>query len=138
MFDLATESGSPKLAMFKNVDPATGMASNSAVLGLLMSVLWLLYFYFGTILNSFGPVMFDSSELPIITLYALYIPVYIALMKRSDLSAFRGKVMPVLAILCSVSMVFAAIYSHKWNVAWYLGLFLIIEIIGSFFKGKKA
>ena len=138
MFDLATESGSPKLAMFKTVDPATGMASNSAVLGLLMSVLWLLYFYFGTILNSFGPVMFDSSELPIITLYALYIPIYIALMKRSDLSAFRGKVMPVLAILCSVFMVFAAIYSHKWNVAWYLGLFLIIEIIGSFFKGKKA
>ena len=138
MFDLATESGSPKLAMFKTVDPATGMASNSAVLGLLMSVLWLLYFYFGTVLNSFGPVMFDSSELPIITLYALYIPIYIALMKRSDLSAFRGKVMPVLAILCSVFMVFAAIYSHKWNVAWYLGLFLIIEIIGSFFKGKKA
>lgn len=138
MFDLATESDSPKLAMFKTVDPATGMASNSAVLGLLMSVLWLLYFYFGTILNSFGPVMFDSSELPIITLYALYIPIYIALMKRSDLSAFRGKVMPVLAILCSVFMVFAAIYSHKWNVAWYLGLFLIIEIIGSFFKGKKA
>ena len=138
MFDLATESNSPKLAMFKTVDPATGMASNSAVLGLLMSVLWLLYFYFGTILNSFGPVMFDSSELPIITLYALYIPIYIALMKRSDLSAFRGKVMPVLAILCSVFMVFAAIYSHKWNVAWYLGLFLIIEIIGSFFKGKKA
>ena len=138
MFDLATESDSPKLAMFKTVDPATGMASNSAVLGLLMSVLWLLYFYFGTILNSFGPVMFDSSELPIITLYALYIPIYIALMKRSGLSAFRGKVMPVLAILCSVFMVFAAIYSHKWNVAWYLGLFLIIEIIGSFFKGKKA
>ena len=137
MFDLATESDSPKLAMFKNVDPATGMASNSAVLGLLMSVLWLLYFYFGTILNSFGPVMFDSSELPIITLYAIYIPIYIALMKRSDLSAFRGKVMPVLAILCSLFMVFAAIYSHKWNVAWYLGLFVIIEIIGAFFKGGK-
>ena len=137
MFDLATESGSPRLAMFKNVDPSTNMASNSAVVGLLMSMLWMLYFYFGTILNRFGPVMFDSSELPIITLYALYIPIYIALLKRKDMSGFRGKVLPVLAILCSVFMVFAAIYSHRWNVAWYLGLFVIIELIGSFFKGGK-
>ena len=137
MYDLANESDSPRLAMFKNVDPATNMASNSAVFGLLMSVLWLLYFYFGTLTESFGPLKFDSSELPIITLYALYIPIYIALMRRKDLSAFRGKVMPILGTLCSLFMVFAAIYSHRWNVAWYLGLFLVIEAIGAFFKGGK-
>lgn len=136
MYDLANESGSPRLAMFKTVDPASGMAVNSAVFGLLSSVLWLIYFYFGTILNSFGPLMFDSSELPIITLYALYIPIYIALMKRRDLSLFRRRVMPLLAIACSCFMVFAAIYSHRWNVAWYLGLFVIIEAVGACFKGK--
>ena len=136
MYDLANESGSPRLAMFKAVDPASGMAVNSAVFGLLSSVLWLIYFYFGTILNSFGPLMFDSSELPIITLYALYIPIYIALMKRRDLSLFRRRVMPLLAIACSCFMVFAAIYAHRWNVAWYLGLFVIIEAVGACFKGK--
>ena len=136
MYDLANESGSPRLAMFKTVDPASGMAVNSAVFGLLSSVLWLVYFYFGTILNSFGPLMFDSSELPIITLYALYIPIYIALMKRRDLSLFRRRVMPLLAIACSCFMVFAAIYAHRWNVAWYLGLFVIIEAVGACFKGK--
>ena len=136
MYDLANESGSPRLAMFKTVDPASGMAVNSAVFGLLSSVLWLIYFYFGTILNSFGPLMFDSSELPIITLYALYIPIYIALMKRRDLSLFRRRVMPLLAIACSCFMVFAAIYAHRWNVAWYLGLFVIIEAVGACFKGK--
>ena len=46
--------------------------------------------------------------------------------------------MPVLAILCSVFMVFAAIYSHKMNVVYYLIVFVAIEIIGSFFRGKKA
>ena len=51
--------------------------------------------------------------------------------------SLRGKVMPVLAILCSAFMVFAAIYSHKWDVAWYLGLFVVIEIIGACFKGGK-
>ncbi len=136
MYDLANESGSPRLAMFKTVDPASGMAVNSAVFGLLSSVLWLIYFYFGAILNSFGPLMFDSSELPIITLYALYIPIYIALMKRRDLSLFRRRVMPLLAIACSCFMVFAAIYAHRWNVAWYLGLFVIIEAVGACFKGK--
>ena len=136
MYDLANESGSPRLAMFKTVDPASGMAVNSAVFGLLSSVLWLVYFYFGTILNSFGPLMFDSSELPIITLYALYIPIYIALMKRRNLSLFRRRVMPLLAIACSCFMVFAAIYAHRWNVAWYLGLFVIIEAVGACFKGK--
>ena len=89
--------------------------------------------------GGFGPFKFDSSELPIITLYAIYIPIYIALLKRRDLSGFRGKVMPVLAILCSLFMVFAAIYSHKWNVLYYLIVFFVIEVIGAFFKsGRKA
>ena len=113
------------------------MANNSAVFGLLVSSLWLLYFYGGTIMEGFGPFKFDSSELPIITLYAIYIPIYIALLKRKDLSGFRGKVMPVLAILCSLFMVFAAIYSHRMNVVYYLIVFVVIEIIGSFFKGGK-
>ena len=138
MFDLATESNSPKLAMFKNVDPNTNMANNSAVFGLLVSSLWLLYFYGGTIMEGFGPFKFDSSELPIITLYAIYIPIYIALLKRKDLGGFQGRVMPVLAILCSVFMVFAAIYSHKWNVLYYLIVFFVIEVIGACFRGKRA
>ena len=139
MFDLAVESDSPKLAMFKNVDANTNMANNSAVFGLLVSSLWLLYFYGGTIMGGFGPFKFDSSELPIITLYAIYIPIYIALLKRKDLPGFRGKVMPVLAILCSLFMVFAAIYSHKINVVYYLIVFVVIEVIGAFFKsGRKA
>ena len=96
-----------------------------------------MYFYGGTIMGGFGPFKFDSSELPIITLYAIYIPIYIALIKRKDLSGFRGKVMPVLAILCSLFMVFAAIYSHKMNVVYYLIVFVVIEIVGSFFRGSK-
>ncbi len=138
MFDLATESGSPKLAMFKNVDPSTNMAGNSAVFGLLVTALWLLYFYGGTMMGAFGPFKFDSSELPIITLYVLYIPIYLTLMKNRSLSAFRGKVMPVLAILCSCFMVFATVYSHKMNVVYYLIVFAVIEAIGGLFRGKKA
>ena len=63
-------------------------------------------------------------------------PIYIALLKRKDLSGFRGKVMPVLAILCSLFMVFAAIYSHKMNVVYYLCL-LYTSFIGEKTHWKK-
>ncbi len=137
MFDLAAESGSPKLAMFKNVDANTNMANNSRRVRpagqLPVAAVLLRRHHHGGL----RPFKFDSSELPIITLYAIYIPIYIALLKRKDLSGFRGKVMPVLAILCSLFMVFAAIYSHKWNVLYYLIVFFVIEVIGAFFKGGR-
>ena len=116
------------------------MPNNSAVMALILCAFWGFYFILANLTGSgsswFGPFVFDSSELPIITLYALYIPIYIALMKRRDLSLFRRRVMPLLAIACSCFMVFAAIYAHRWNVAWYLGLFVIIEAVGACFKGK--
>ena len=138
MYDLAEESGSAKLAMFKNVDPHTGMPTNSAVFGLLMSILWLVYFYGGCLMgNWFGPFCFDSSELPIITLYAMYIPIYFALMKQKTLSGFKRGVMPTLATICSLFMVFAAIYSHKMNVMFYLIVFVVVMVIGALIRGKK-
>ena len=138
MYDLAADGENEKLAMFRNIDPTTNMPTNSTVFGIFVSGLWLVYFYGANLTAGwFGPFCFDSSELPIITLYALYIPIYFSLMKRNDLSAFRGKVMPILAILCSLFMVFAAIYSHKWNVLYYLIVFFVIEVIGAFFKGGR-
>ena len=53
------------------------------------------------------------------------------------MTGFQGNVLPVLAILCSLFMVFAAIYSHRINVVYYLIVFLVIEVIGAFFKGDK-
>ena len=138
LYDLAVESDSKKLAMFKNVDPNTGMPTNSAVFGLLMSILWLVYFYGGCLMgNWFGPFCFDSSELPIITLYALYIPIYFALMKQKALPTFKRNVMPILATVCSLFMVFAAIYSHKMNVVFYLIVFVVVMALGALFRGKK-
>ena len=37
------------------------MANYSAVFGLLVSSLWLLYFYGGAIIEGFGPIKFESS-----------------------------------------------------------------------------
>ena len=126
--------------MFRNIDPTTNMPTNSTVFGIFVSGLWLVYFYGANLTAGwFGPFCFDSSELPIITLYALYIPIYFSLMKRNDLSAFRGKVMPILATLCSLFMVYATIRAYHIKVLFYLIIFVVILLIGAFFKsGKKA
>ena len=136
MHELAREEH-PRLAMFRHVDPATGMPANSAIFGLLTTVLWLLYFYGGTIMQDLGPFRFDSSELPIITLYVLYVPIYLSLMRDRELGAGRRLVLPVLAILCSAFMVFAAVYSHGWDVAWYLLVFAALMAVGAFLRDRR-
>lgn len=140
MYDLAADGENEKLAMFRNIDPTTNMPTNSTVFGIFVSGLWLVYFYGANLtVGWFGPFCFDSSELPIITLYALYIPIYFSLMKRNDLSAFRGKVMPILATLCSLFMVYATIRAYHIKVLFYLIIFVVILLIGAFFKsGRKA
>ena len=140
MYDLAADGENEKLAMFRNIDPTTNMPTNSTVFGIFVSGLWLVYFYGANLTAGwFGPFCFDSAELPIITLYALYIPIYFSLMKRNDLSAFRGKVMPILATLCSLFMVYATIRAYHIKVLFYLIIFVVILLIGAFFKsGRKA
>ena len=140
LYSIAVRGRGPAPHVFSQIDKETNMPHNSAIVGLLLCGFWGLYFFLSNLAGTWsGPFVFDSSELPIITLYAIYIPIYIALLKRKDLSGFRGKVMPILAILCSLFMVFAAIYSHKINVVYYLIVFVVIEVIGAFFKsGRKA
>ncbi len=139
MYTLAARNVGPRPEIFKQVDKATNMPANSSIFGLLLCGFWLLYFYGANLTeNWFGPLAFDSSELPIVTIYAAYIPIFFMLMKKeATLSPFKRYVMPTLAILGSVFMVVAAIFAHKMAVAWYLLLFAIIMTIGSFFSQPK-
>jgi APA family basic amino acid/polyamine antiporter len=143
MYSLAVRDQGPKPELFKQIDPVTNMPTNSSIFGLLLCGFWLLYFY-GAILVGiegtpwFGNFSFDSSELPIVTIYALYIPIFIAMMiKEKDLSVFKRFIMPFLAICGCIFMIIAACFSHRMIVAFYLIIFLIIMIIGSAFINKK-
>ena len=122
--------------------------------GLLVSAFWLLFFY-GSQLGEpwFGPFSFDSSELPIITTYAMYIPIFISMMfKEKGLGVVKGKIAPVLAIIGSIFMVVAAIFAHgiypyqaaqangtfSLPVLFYLITYVVIMAIGAIFmKSKK-
>lgn len=139
MYALAARGRGPRPEVFSQVDKATNMPTNSSVIGLVLAGFWLLYFY-GANLTApwFGPFCFDTSELPIITLYGGYIPIFIAFMRKErDLSTFKRFVMPALSILSCLFLVLAAFLAHKMAAVYYLIIFAVIMVIGAFFAQKK-
>jgi APA family basic amino acid/polyamine antiporter len=119
------------------------MPANSSILGVLLSGVWLLYFYGAnlTAVPWFGPFSFDSSELPIVTIYAMYIPIFIMMMiKEQSLNFFRRFLMPSLAVCACIFMVVAAYYAHGKAVGYYLIIFTVVMAIGIIinYKPKQA
>ena len=144
LYSLAVRGLGPKPGIFKQVDASTNMPSNSAIVGLLLSAFWLLYFYGAIVLQVagsspwFGPFSFDTSELPIITLYAGYIPILLMMMKKErELGTFKRLVMPGLAVLSCVFMVVAACVAHQMAVVYYLVIFVLIMAAGVKYAPKR-
>ncbi len=144
LYALAARGCGPRPHMFKQVDTATDMPTNSSVMGLLLCGFWLLYFYGANLTATwFGPFSFDTSELPIVTLYAGYIPILVMMMvKERELSTFKRFVMPGLAAASCVFMVVAACLAHKMAVVYYLAAFALIMLAGVYYmprsSGEKA
>ena len=152
-YSLAARGEGPSRELFSQVDRKSNMPGNSAILGLLLCAFWGAYFIFASVLEVWGgvkvfsgtalesvPLSFDASELPIITLYAMYIPIFASWMRKAtDEKAMRRTVIPVLAILGSLFMVYACLVGHKMENVWYLLVFAVIMLIGALVNrsGKK-
>jgi len=155
MYSLACRDQGPKPELFKQIDKNTNMVTNSSIWGLLVCAAWLVYFYGANLTEKgwFGYFNFDSSELPIITIYALYIPIFIVWMIREKEFGFVKRfLLPSVAIISCVFMVFAAVYAHgitpyltakaedrfSFPVLFYLILFAVIMLLGAYFKNPKT
>ena len=153
MYAIAARNDGPKPETFGQIDKATNMTTNSSIWGLFVCALWLVYFYGANLTNGwFGVFNFDSSELPIITIYAMYIPIFIAWMKKEkDMGILKRYILPVISILACLFMVFAAIYAHgitpyiaakangtcAFPVLFYLILFAVIMVLGAVCRKPK-
>lgn len=153
MYAIAARGEGPARETFSQIDKATNMTTNSAIWGLFISSLWLIYFYGANLASGwFGMFNFDSSELPIITIYAMYIPMFIIWMKKEkELGVFKRFVLPLLSIIACVFMVYAAVYAHGINpyltakangafsfpVLFYLIVFAVIMLLGTIFRKSK-
>ena len=132
MYSLANRGEGPNPEVYGQVDEKTNMPSNSAVFALIATAIWFLYFYATNLACIWtGPFVFDSSELPIITIYLMYFPILIQWMrKEKEQNVLRRFVMPALALCGSAFMVVASVFSHGWGCMWYLIVFAVIMVIG--------
>lgn len=155
LYAVAARNEGPMPEVFSQVDAKTNMPNNSSILGLLLCAFWFLFFYGANLAPSkwFGVMSFDSSELPIVTIYAFYLPIFIQFMrKEKNLGTLRRFVAPIAGMCGSVFMIVAAIYAHGVSpykaaaesgegfscpVLAYLLLFVIVEAIGGYFLRKN-
>lgn len=138
IYSIAARGRGPGVKMFKQIDPVSDMPTNSAILGVLLAAVWLVFFYGANLTDPwFGFFCFDSSELPIVTIYTMYIPIFVALMKKEkELSAFNRFIMPSLALLGSLFMIYAACFSHGMAVVAYLIIFGAVMVLGRLLSGS--
>ena len=141
MYSLADRGEGPAPEVFGEVDKKTNMPTNSAIFALMVTAAWFLYFYLTNLAGTWtGPFVFDSSELPIITIYLMYIPILIQWMrKEKDQNVLRRFIMPILALCGSVFMIVACVIGHKMACVWYLIVFVVIMAIGGIVdKSRKT
>ena len=153
MYAIAARNDGPRPETFNQIDKATNMTTNSSIWGLFVCALWLVYFYGANLTDGwFGVFNFDSSELPIVTIYAMYIPIFIAwMMKEKDMGVFKRFILPFVSIVACIFMVFAAVYAHgitpyiaakangtfSFPVLFYFIIFAVVIILGAIFRKPK-
>ena len=139
LYSIAVRGRGPAPHVFSQIDKETNMPHNSAIVGLLLCGFWGLYFFLANLAGTWsGPFVFDSSELPIITIYMLYLPIFVMWIKKAtDETAMRRYVLPLLAICGSLFMIYASIMGHGIACFWYLIVFAVVMAIGFAFSKEK-
>lgn len=152
-YSVAVRGRGPKPEMLSELDSKTKMPANSGAIALVVCAAWFFYFYAANLTTPvFGVFSFDSSELPIITIYGMYIPIFVMFIKKEGKKdKFKNVFMPLLAIIACAFMVFVAIYAHgvmpykaakavgefSFPTLFYLIVFAVIMGIGALFYKKK-
>ena len=153
MYSVAVRGEGPNPEIFSQVDKATKMPVNSALFSLLICMAWSFYYYGANLRKSiFGLFTFDSSELPIITIYCFYIPIFVMfIIKEGKKDIFRNIILPVFSVIASLFMLFAAVYAHgispylkamkygrfSFPVIFYLIVFIAVMSVGLILNKNK-
>ena len=140
LYAIAVRNEGPRPDILGQVADKVNMPINASIAGLVLCGTWFTYFYGANLTKPwFGFFSFDASELPIVTIYALYLPIFVMIMvKEKSFGGFKRFVAPVLSIIGSIFMVYAACFSHRMGVVYYLTVFAVVMIIGAVVKNTPA
>ena len=143
-YSLAARNQGPAPLSLSHLSRHSNMPIKSSLIGIAITVVWMLQWEFGLIRGKLPAIIsFENDELPIITLYAFYIPIFISMMiKCKDLHPVKRFVFPSLSILACVFMIYCAFKAYQIQAIYYLIIFALFMIIGACFwrdkKGKSA
>jgi len=140
IYSMGKNGQGPSPKLFSEINTVSGMPVASFSLGLVFSVLWL-FFLFGTQISEetlFGNFGFDISEIPVVTVYGMYIPLFFLFLKkwRRKISSLKRITVSMGIVACAFTAV-CAIYSHFTDMTDYILVFVAIMLVGSLFR-KKA
>ena len=141
LYSLAVRNQGPAPKKLAKLHDKWNMPVLSAAIGYAISVVWMLQWEFGLIRGKLPAIIsWENDELPIITLYALYIPIFLSMMiKAKDLHPVKRFVFPAISVAACLFMIFCAFYSYKIQALYYLFIFALIMLIGlMFYRDKKG
>ena len=140
MYSIGKNGQGPSPKLFSEINTVSGMPVASFSLGLVFSVLWLLFLFGAQISEKplFGKFGFDISEIPVVTVYGMYIPLFILFLKKwgRKISVLK-RIIVVMGIIACVFTAICAIYAHFTDMTDYILVFAAIMLMGSLFR-KKA
>ena len=146
MYAISARGMGPRPEFYGDIDDQNGFVMKSSMVGLILGGFWYAWI---TILWMRGPDFFggvhdcmwigwEPDEISIINLYAMYIPMFIALMvKGKELGFVKRYLMPCLGLACCLFMVYCCWVGKGYQqVCGYLIFFAIVMFIGYLIKGK--
>ena len=147
LYSLAIRGQGPKPDKIAEVDETTGMPLISSVVGIAALLFWMfqistLFFHGSLALNDIGSpewlLAWEADEICIITLYAVYIPIYLQIIfKEKGFNPLFRFVLPPLALIASVFMCYCAYSSYGIQTLYYIVFFVIVMGSGMKFYKKQ-
>lgn len=144
-YSLAARNHGPRPDFLGKLDHATEMPSNASIVALIFNALWLFYFYmanltpFASYTGKGSIFLFDSTELPLICVYAFYLPLYVMLMvKGKEFNVFRRFIMPILSFAGACLFIYAAIAKHGRKNIGFIIVAGIIMLLGAILYNPRS
>lgn len=147
MYSVAARGMGPRPEFYGDIDHQNGFTMKSAIIGMMLGGFW---YAWTAVIWMYGPdfmgglhdcqwIAWEPDEICIINLYAMYIPMFIALIvKDKGGSAIKRYVLPMLGLCCCVFMCYCCWVGKGYKqVLGYLAFFAVVMLIGKLFKGKR-
>ena len=146
LYALSVREMGPRPEFYGKIDEQNGFVIKSAVFGMIMGGFW---YAWTSVIWMYGPdfmgglhdcqwIAWEPDEISIINLYAMYIPMFIAIMaKCKDFGFFKRFILPALGVCCCLFMCYCCWVGKGYQqVCGYLIFLAVVLFIGYLFKNK--